>query len=129
MFCSPTCNKTVLNFASRKQKHACKSSDAGVLALRSTTCLLQLLVHQLGGEVATAHVGGEYGRMPMTVVKTSRLYSTEEADTQLVWMSHGDEAVKLPEGFSVVARSEQVRGCDHSLAHACGRHCRWSREV
>ena len=26
---------------------------------------LQLIVHQLGGEVKTAEVGGEYGRMPM----------------------------------------------------------------
>lgn len=42
------------------------------------------------------------------VVRDSTLFSTETADSQLVWMSHGDEAVKLPEGFSVVARSEQV---------------------
>jgi len=44
------------------------------------------------------------------VVRDSTLFSTETADSQLVWMSHGDEAVKLPEGFTVVARSEQVGG-------------------
>lgn len=67
-------------------------------------------MHQLGGEVKTAEAGGEYGRMPMTVVRDSTLFSTESQDSQLVWMSHGDEAVKLPEGFSVVARSEQASG-------------------
>lgn len=55
----------------------------------------------------TADGGGEYGRMPMTVVRDSTLFSPEQQDSQLVWMSHGDEAVKLPEGFAVVARSEQ----------------------
>ena len=55
----------------------------------------------------TAEGGGEYGRMPMTVVRESTLFSGEPSDSQLVWMSHGDEAVKLPEGFAVVARSEQ----------------------
>ena len=69
--------------------------------------LLQLIVHTLGGEVREATGGGEYGRMPMTTVRDSTLFSTETADSQLVWMSHGDEAVRLPDGFSVVARSEQ----------------------
>lgn len=68
---------------------------------------MQLLVHSLGGEVSTAHGGGEYGRMPMTVVRDSTLFGGEPSDSQLVWMSHGDEAVKLPEGFTCVARSEQ----------------------
>eukprot|EP00887_Chlorella_sp_A99_P007387 scaffold2.g7387.t1 len=71
---------------------------------------MQLLVHSLGGEVSTAHGGGEYGRMPMTVVRDSTLFGGEPSDSQLVWMSHGDEAVKLPEGFTCVARSEQARG-------------------
>ena len=45
----------------------------------------------------------------LQVVRDSALFATEEQDSQLVWMSHGDEAVRLPDGFSVVARSEQVR--------------------
>ena len=73
----------------------------------SPPACLQLIVHQLGGEVKTAEGGGEYGRMPMTVVRESTLFGGEPSDSQLVWMSHGDEAVKLPEGFGVVARSEQ----------------------
>ncbi|KAI3426251.1 hypothetical protein D9Q98_008626 [Chlorella vulgaris] len=82
----------------------CEEKDIPVLGI----CYgMQLIVHQLGGEVKVATDGGEYGRMPMTVVRESTLFSTETQDSQAVWMSHGDEAVKLPEGFSVVARSEQ----------------------
>lgn len=70
----------------------------------------QLIVDSLGGKVKEAEGGGEYGRMPMSVVRESTLFATETADSQLVWMSHGDEAVQLPDGFNVVARSEQVGG-------------------
>lgn len=75
--------------------------------------------------------------MPMTVVRESTLFSTETQDSQAVWMSHGDEAVKLPEGFSVVARSEQgsIVAIEHpgrrifglqyhpEVVHRCG--CVW----
>lgn len=68
---------------------------------------MQLIVHMLGGEVASAHEGGEYGRMAIKTVADSILYDSAEKDSQLVWMSHGDEAVKLPDGFQCVAKSEQ----------------------
>lgn len=68
---------------------------------------MQLIVHSLGGTVKEAHTGGEYGRMPMNIEASSLLFAGETASSQLVWMSHGDEAVKLPEGFTTVARSEQ----------------------
>lgn len=39
---------------------------------------------------------------------SSALYGeAETGKRQTVWMSHGDEVVKLPEGFEVVARSVQ----------------------
>ncbi|KAL4561421.1 hypothetical protein LXL04_033587 [Taraxacum kok-saghyz] len=31
-------------------------------------------------------------------------------DKQVVWLSHGDEAVELPEGFKVVARRKSCGG-------------------
>jgi GMP synthase (glutamine-hydrolysing) len=64
---------------------------------------MQLLVQQLGGTVAPA-AKREYGRMPIATV-AGALFA-ESAD-QLVWMSHGDEAVSLPLGFACVAKSEQ----------------------
>lgn len=68
---------------------------------------MQLIVHTLGGEVQSAHTGGEYGRMPINIVSDSLLYQGTKSKTQLVWMSHGDEAVKLPDGFVCAAKSEQ----------------------
>lgn len=63
-------------------------------------------------------VGGEYGRMPIIIQPGSRLYSYQDNTKPNVWMSHGDEATKLPDGFRVVAKSEQV--CGGSVQHACG---------
>jgi GMP synthase (glutamine-hydrolysing) len=69
---------------------------------------MQMLVHLLGGEVKEAHTGGEYGCMPIHITPASQLYSYGPPESVNVWMSHGDEAVKLPDGFTAVARSEQV---------------------
>lgn len=69
---------------------------------------MQLIISTLGGEVEQAEAQ-EYGRMEISIVrKDSELYGqVEDQARQEVWMSHGDEAKKLPEGFDVVARSEQ----------------------
>ena len=56
--------------------------------------------------------GGEYGRMAMRTTQASSLFAQETEHTQQVWMSHGDEAVRLPEGFTSVATSEQVSGLE-----------------
>lgn len=68
---------------------------------------LHLIVKLLGGEVKPAD-RQEYGRMQISPVEGSRLYGdSPEKGTQTVWMSHGDEAVRLPPGFKVVATSVQ----------------------
>lgn len=69
---------------------------------------LQLLVQRLGGAVRVGEKQ-EYGRMEIVVEKASSgLFGSKNCgDAQSVWMSHGDEASKLPEGFEVVARSKQ----------------------
>ncbi|KAK4728759.1 hypothetical protein R3W88_021747 [Solanum pinnatisectum] len=68
---------------------------------------LQLLVQNLGGVVKVGEKH-EYGRMEIEVQKNNGLFGNKQiGDKQVVWMSHGDEAVKLPEGFEVVARSNQ----------------------
>ena len=66
---------------------------------------MQLIVQRLGGEVKSAEKA-EYGRMPVHTVNSSVLYGKETDASQQVWMSHGDEAVKLPEGFSCVGKSD-----------------------
>ncbi|PWA53550.1 GMP synthase (glutamine-hydrolyzing), putative / glutamine amidotransferase [Artemisia annua] len=69
---------------------------------------LQLIVQKLGGQVVIGEKQ-EYGKMVIQVnvgVKDGGLFKVG-GEKQVVWMSHGDEAVKLPEGFEVAARSEQ----------------------
>jgi GMP synthase (glutamine-hydrolysing) len=68
-----------------------------------------MITHLLGGEVKPAAHGGEYGRMPIDITPGSRLFSYLANNTVNVWMSHGDEAVNLPQGFKAVAKSHQVR--------------------
>ncbi|KAM7259520.1 hypothetical protein ACFE04_015261 [Oxalis oulophora] len=68
---------------------------------------LQLIVQKLGGEVRVGEKQ-EYGRMEIEVVDTLGIYGNKTAgDKQVVWMSHGDEAATLPQGFQVTARSSQ----------------------
>ncbi|KAL6986260.1 GMP synthase (glutamine-hydrolyzing) [Sarracenia purpurea var. burkii] len=68
---------------------------------------LQLIVQSLGGEVRVGEKQ-EYGRMEIVVERDCGLFGYKKVgDRQLVWMSHGDEAVRLPDGFEVVARSQQ----------------------
>lgn len=56
--------------------------------------------------------GGEYGQMAIRTTGNSDLYSYTAGDhhvhTETVWMSHGDSAERLPDGFAPVATSEQV---------------------
>lgn len=68
---------------------------------------LQLMVHTLGGLVKVAENGGEYGRMAIRTTQASTLFAYEDSHSQLVWMSHGDEVIKLPPGFQSIATSEQ----------------------
>ena len=78
----------------------CQAKGVAVLGI----CYgMQLLVQCLGGTVAPAEKR-EYGRMPIAC-SAGELFA--EAGSQMVWMSHGDEAVTLPPGFSCVAKSEQ----------------------
>lgn len=50
----------------------------------------------------------EYGKMEIEVKRESEVFGKGRVgEKQVVWMSHGDEAVKLPHGFEVVAQSAQ----------------------
>ena len=61
------------------------------------------MVHTLGGKVRAA-AKREYGHAQVEVSETVRGFSGLPKKLQ-VWMSHGDEAVELPEGFHLVASS------------------------
>lgn len=68
---------------------------------------LQLIVQRLGGVVEVGK-NQEYGRMEIVVERNSGVFGDKSVgDKQVAWMSHGDEVVKLPDGFYVAARSLQ----------------------
>jgi GMP synthase (glutamine-hydrolysing) len=67
---------------------------------------LQVLAHQLGGKVAPADKH-EYGRATLKVLKEDKLFKGLPSEFQ-VWMSHADKVVELPEGFEVLAISDNA---------------------
>ncbi|MBI4880272.1 MAG: glutamine-hydrolyzing GMP synthase [Planctomycetes bacterium] len=66
---------------------------------------LQAMVAALGGAVARGVEGGEYGRATLTLRSASDLLSGVPRDS-VVWMSHGDQVERLPDGFEVLAGSK-----------------------
>jgi GMP synthase (glutamine-hydrolysing) len=64
---------------------------------------LQFIVHHLGGKVRSADKR-EYGHAEVTLVDDTPLFDGL-TPTQAVWMSHGDEALELPEGFHLTAKT------------------------
>jgi GMP synthase (glutamine-hydrolysing) len=78
------------------------AADAGVLAMGVPVlgiCYgLHFIVHHLGGKVKSAPLR-EYGHAEVVIEDgATALFSGLPATIQ-VWMSHGDEAERLPEGF------------------------------
>jgi len=63
----------------------------------------QAMTRALGGEVANTG-GSEFGRTLLNVVEPGRLFAGQ-ADILQVWMSHGDEVTRAPDGFTVTGSS------------------------
>ena len=67
---------------------------------------LHYILHELGGKVRSAD-RREYGHADVEVVLPTALF--EGLPTHLpVWMSHGDEALDLPEGFQLTAKTSNA---------------------
>lgn len=68
---------------------------------------LQDLADAFGGDVPdTADSGGEYGEAELTIDEHGDLFDGVEADAVTVWMSHGDFVTALPDGWEVLARTD-----------------------
>ena len=69
----------------------------------------QLLAEQLGGRVEGGH-HREFGRAEVEVAQESALFAGvwKKGAKYPVWMSHGDRVTRLPEGFRVIAASENA---------------------
>jgi GMP synthase (glutamine-hydrolysing) len=83
------------------------AADPAVLALGVPVlgiCYgLQFVVHHLGGKVVAA-AAREYGHVEVSVVAETPLFRGLTG-TLDVWMSHGDHAKELPQGFSLTAET------------------------
>ena len=86
------------------------AADPAVLALGAPVlgiCYgLQFVVHHLGGKVESAPAR-EYGHAQVSVVSETPLFRGLP-ETMNVWMSHGDEAKALPEGFVLTAKTSNA---------------------
>ncbi len=69
----------------------------------------QTMAAQLGGTVEAGH-HREFGRAEVEVRSESPLFDGvwRKGERYPVWMSHGDRVTKLPEGFEVIAVSENA---------------------
>ena len=75
---------------------------------------LHFIIHHLGGKVISAPKR-EYGHAEVTIEHIlSPLFSGLPTSLE-VWMSHGDEALELPEGFSRVAVSDNALAAIENL--------------
>jgi len=64
---------------------------------------LQFMVHTLGGKVRPGPKR-EYGHAEIGVTGSSRIFNALP-QAMNVWMSHGDEALELPPGFELMAKT------------------------
>jgi GMP synthase (glutamine-hydrolysing) len=67
---------------------------------------LQLMAHELGGEVAPS-AKREYGPASVQITSEDGLFRGIDRE-QLVWMSHGDSILRPPDGFTPVAQSDST---------------------
>jgi GMP synthase (glutamine-hydrolysing) len=68
---------------------------------------LQFITHHLGGRVRSA-VKREYGPADVEVIDTGNPLFAELSTSLHVWMSHGDEALDLPPGFHLTAKTSNA---------------------
>jgi len=65
---------------------------------------MQLITQHFGGEVVAAN-HHEYGKAKLKIENNSGIFEGI-TDDEIVWMSHGDKAERLPEGFEIIGTSE-----------------------
>ena len=66
----------------------------------------QLIVNKYGGKVKRANK--EYGSSTLTIDDTEDLLSDVGTSVR-AWMSHGDEAEKIPPGFQIIGHTENAK--------------------
>jgi GMP synthase (glutamine-hydrolysing) len=75
---------------------------------------MQWMAHALGGKVEPAE-RREYGRAELAIESGSKLFR-DCPNRFKIWNSHGDHVVGVPEGFSVIGRTENAIGAVENAA-------------
>ena len=83
------------------------SDYRGKLPLLGICYGAQLMAYEAGGEVESAPTR-EFGRAKLTTVNDSDPLMHGIGAGEQVWMSHGDTITRLPEGFSIIASTDDV---------------------
>ncbi|MCS6991518.1 MAG: glutamine-hydrolyzing GMP synthase [Chitinophagales bacterium] len=83
----------------------------------------QLIADTLGGTVEKA-TAREYGRSYLNILNEHEVLFKEVHQNSQVWMSHADTITRLPEGFSVIARTN-----DAGIAAYRSDNGRWLQPV
>jgi GMP synthase (glutamine-hydrolysing) len=78
---------------------------------------MQLMVQHLGGQVVASE-RGEYGKASLMIDDPTGLLTNVE-DGSTMWMSHGDSVTQLPDGFEILAHTQNTPYA--AIAHL-GRH-------
>ena len=89
-----------------KEVLSLRREDGKPIALLGICYGMQWLTHQLGGEVKAIDGNREYGDATIRLSGSADSFFADTPNSQRAWMSHGDSVTTLPQGFTVLARSE-----------------------
>ncbi|MBC8124039.1 MAG: glutamine-hydrolyzing GMP synthase [Gemmatimonadaceae bacterium] len=67
---------------------------------------MQLMVQQLGGVVERSE-RAEYGKASLSIDDPTELLTNVE-DGSIMWMSHSDSVIRMPEGFEILAHTHNT---------------------
>ncbi|MGB4777374.1 glutamine-hydrolyzing GMP synthase [Microbacterium sp.] len=88
----------------------------------------QIMAQQLGGEVANTGLR-EYGATDAVVANDGGVLLGGQPAQQNVWMSHGDQVARAPEGFDVLASTAATPVAAFGNAEKCFYGVQWHPEV
>ena len=67
----------------------------------------QIICKMLGGKVEESKVR-EFGKALIEITQESALFNDFTDKNSQVWMSHGDKVTKIPEGFQIIAQTDNA---------------------
>ncbi len=103
-------------FSVRDEKSPKPNLDAikGKLPLLGVCFGAQYLAHNFGGEVLPSTIR-EYGRANLSYVDDQHPLTKEISQHSQVWMSHGDTIKVVPDNYTIIASTNDVRVAGYAI--------------